>query len=809
MRRTLTLLLALPLAGSAAGGAARSGHPARSTSTTTTSSSSLADPSGPGILNATADCGVDASGTVDVTAPLQRCIFDAFAQNLALFLPPGRYLVSDTLLANQTKTTWGVDNSGTNTWPSRFRPNVLLGSTSALPQRPVLVLRRGSKGFHNASVPKNVLKVTNMACYGENDNMNQVVRGIDFEVQPDNPGAVALYFHGAQGATIQDTTIRLAPDSFAGIGGGPGAGGSCINVVVQGGQTGIWFAASEGAPVISGASLLGQSESALVFTSQAPLVLTGVRIVQAAGATAPAISASASISIIDAEIVCATSDAPSQQRHQGGGSGGSKRVAILSSASVDAKDVYVRGCDTLIDSPATAAALYLEPCNATDPTQQFHGDALQHPGIGVSTLSNDAAGAGLMRCVQADSHGCQNPVCMGPCGGNGSSAAQFRYNRDLEELTLAGPGQTKCLDSNGGVGPDIDFYTCHNASHADQANQRFLIQNGQLHSRSALGQCVAVRSAPGRQHPPLVPLRGGGGYTHLVEVARGVNVDYRIMDVIFVDGNRYGQSAGASICETAETTVGPPADLLTRHIGWNESSFPSFESATTADAVRDCGAVGDGRHDDTVALQRCVDTHGDIFLPKGFYRLSRTLQLRPATRLVGLSETHSVLMPVSDGLLHADPAGEARNGTASAAVVQTARGHSVTLAFVGMVTWWHLPTVFTLDWRAKGGLWRNNYETRVCECLFLTNYRNQTVDPPCKPAIDIVVPKTRISGTGQFYNYVSDVDILFTSHRHYRHVLVTNNSLDPSDRLRFYVSPLQKVVFQRAAAVIIHCSLFD
>jgi hypothetical protein len=132
-------------------------------------------------------------------------------------------------------------------------------------------------------------------------------------------------------------------------------------------------------------------------------------------------------------------------------------------------------------------------------------------------------------------------------------------------------------------------------------------------------------------------------------------------------------------------------------------------------------------------------------------------------------------MPMSDGLT---------GGTA--AVVMTARGHPATLAFLGIVTWWHLPTVYTLDWRAQGGLWRNNYETRVCECLWLTNYRNQTVDPPCKPATDMLVPKTQISGTGRFYNYVSDVDILFTSHRHYRHIRVTNNSVDPSDRLAFY-----------------------
>eukprot|EP01045_Picozoa_sp_COSAG04_P010715 COSAG04_NODE_663_length_11444_cov_4.242045_3_plen_258_part_00 len=52
-----------------------------------------------GIVNATADCGVDSTGAADVTAALQACIERAYRANRALFLPPGRYLVSDTLCA--------------------------------------------------------------------------------------------------------------------------------------------------------------------------------------------------------------------------------------------------------------------------------------------------------------------------------------------------------------------------------------------------------------------------------------------------------------------------------------------------------------------------------------------------------------------------------------------------------------------------------------------------------------------------------------------------------------------------------------
>ena len=52
--------------------------------------------------------------------------------------------------------------------------------------------------------------------------MNQIVRSIDFELGPGNPGAVAVFLHGAQGSTVQDVTVRMT-DALAGFGGGGGA----------------------------------------------------------------------------------------------------------------------------------------------------------------------------------------------------------------------------------------------------------------------------------------------------------------------------------------------------------------------------------------------------------------------------------------------------------------------------------------------------------------------------------------------------------------------------------------------------------
>lgn len=288
------------------------------------------------------------------------------------------------------------------------------------------------------------------------------------------------------------------------------------------------------------------------------------------------------------------------------------------------------------------------------------------------------------------------------------------------------------------------------------------------------------------------------------------------MDVIYSDGVR---APGATIANVTALPAGvpPPAETLAQHVLWEEESFPSFESATTVDAVAVCGVKGDGVTDDEPALAACLRKHNDVsvivamasvaavpthaatpaemlecamrctqvFLPKGFFRLGRTLELNSHNRLVGLGQTLSVLMPRSAGLEVA--AGRGQNRSTPQPLVRTAAGGVAVLAFVGIVSWWHLP-VYTLHWRATAGLWRSNYEFRVCECLWLQDYAPPT--SPCTTAIKLAVPKTLVEGTGSFVNYVSDEDILMTDHVNYRHLHVLGplgNAGNASDRLRFYM----------------------
>jgi hypothetical protein len=206
-------------------------------------------------LNATA-FGVDNSGARDATAKLQAAISAAYEAQLALFLPSGRYLVSATLWANQSNYGSSLP---VNLRPARWRTNVLLGSTV---QRPVIVLAPNSPGFADRAAPRNVLKLHNTG--RENDHMNQIVRSIDFEVGEGNPGAVALYVHGAQGTAVQDVTVRMV-DGLAGFGGGGGAGASHLNIAAYGGQFGVRFDASEPGPVVAGGLFVNQSVTGVGF----------------------------------------------------------------------------------------------------------------------------------------------------------------------------------------------------------------------------------------------------------------------------------------------------------------------------------------------------------------------------------------------------------------------------------------------------------------------------------------------------------------------------------------------------------------
>ncbi len=63
---------------------------------------------------------------------------------------------------------------------------------------------------------------------------------------------------------------------------------------------------------------------------------------------------------------------------------------------------------------------------------------------------------------------------------------------------------------------------------------------------------------------------------------------------------------------------------------WDERNYPTFDMEGVYNA-KQYGAKGDGDSDDTDAIQAAVDaaaaTGGTVFLPKGFYRISRTINM--------------------------------------------------------------------------------------------------------------------------------------------------------------------------------------
>ncbi|HUD91088.1 glycosyl hydrolase family 28-related protein [Sphingobium sp.] len=52
--------------------------------------------------------------------------------------------------------------------------------------------------------------------------------------------------------------------------------------------------------------------------------------------------------------------------------------------------------------------------------------------------------------------------------------------------------------------------------------------------------------------------------------------------------------------------------------------------------VRTLGAMGDGKADDTAAIQKAIDSHRILYFPVGFYKVTDRLTLRPDSVLIGL-----------------------------------------------------------------------------------------------------------------------------------------------------------------------------
>jgi hypothetical protein len=137
-----------------------------------------------------------------------------------------------------------------------------------------------------------------------------------------------------------------------------------------------------------------------------------------------------------------------------------------------------------------------------------------------------------------------------------------------------------------------------------------------------------------------------GSWTHVREYAAAPTGPFPA----WVDGQRR-----ADLRDIAPAPNAPPGDLQTRHP--HPSSFPRWDEPGAVN-VRQAPylAKGDGRTDDAAALQRAISERDTVFLPKGVYKLSKPLQLRARSRLIGVALPHSVLSAMEGAPAFSNPA---------------------------------------------------------------------------------------------------------------------------------------------------------
>jgi hypothetical protein len=239
-----------------------------------------------GILDVTvAPYAADPTGRTDSTSAIQRAVRDARDARMVCFFPPGRYLVSDTIVAGQRHVQWEPDM----TLARDDFPCVLRGGTQG--GRATIVLADNAEGFGELADAKPVLFFASFTHRGPvelqpNISFNQVLLSIDLDLGAGNAGAIGVDHQGAQGCVTEDVHIK-ADGAFAGFRGASGSGGGTANVSVAGGRYGMWlagmgamqkFAGSQPCPTVSNVTLTGQTDAAIYSQTRGPLTLVGAHI---------------------------------------------------------------------------------------------------------------------------------------------------------------------------------------------------------------------------------------------------------------------------------------------------------------------------------------------------------------------------------------------------------------------------------------------------------------------------------------------------------------------------------------------------
>ena len=249
--------------------------------------------------------------------------------------------------------------------------------------------------------------------------------------------------------------------------------------------------------------------------------------------------------------------------------------------------------------------------------------------------------------------------------------------------------------------------------------------------------------------------------------------NYDLSAPIYIDGKKI-----PGPFRDVDIGAAPPADLTSRHL-WTRS-FPSWESGAVANVkAPPYNAKADSHADDAEALQRAVDENEIVFLPKGYYRVTKTIKLKPDTKLIGIAQHLSVIIA-------RDPDGWFGKPDSPRPLIETAdhRDAETVVAFLGLRfprevenshTGATLP-VYALRWRCG-----RKSILRSCETDSLRVYGFRGSKKHKQPALKYPSVLITGNGGGKWYNYHAGQHFTDTT-REQRAILVDGTS----EPLHFY-----------------------
>ena len=190
---------------------------------------------------------------------------------------------------------------------------------------------------------------------------------------------------------------------------------------------------------------------------------------------------------------------------------------------------------------------------------------------------------------------------------------------------------------------------------------------------------VGFENASARNVPTFVRFRDSG------KTLAGKGRDYRVSE--FNYGLTLKQMGEPGKFATNYKTAALPAgSTATRAL----RPLPSTKEWTNVHAF---GAKGDGRTDDTAAIQKAIDSSRVVYLPQGFYVVNDTIRMKPDTVIIALH-------PGLTQLLVPNGSPKFQGVDTPVPLLESARGGDAIVSGIGLATGEVNPRAVALMWRA-------------------------------------------------------------------------------------------------------------